>query len=85
MSRNQNEERAGLIALLDEAIEPQYPWDHNGDTADLILAAGYRQQRGLVAEIFDEFEKLLKRHCTCLSDWQLFYELKKKYLGGEQE
>ena len=37
-----------------------------------------------VAEIFDEFEKLLKRHCTCLSDWQLFHELKKKYLGGER-
>lgn len=35
-----------------------------------------------IALIFDEFEKLLKRHCTCLSDWQLFYELKKKHLGG---
>lgn len=37
-----------------------------------------------VAEIFDEFEKLLKRNCTCLNDWYLFQELKKKYLGGEQ-
>lgn len=36
-----------------------------------------------IALIFDEFEKLLKRHCTCLSDWQLFHELKKKHLGGE--
>lgn len=35
-----------------------------------------------IALIFDEFEKLLKCHCTCLSDWQLFYELKKKYLGS---
>ena len=35
-----------------------------------------------IALIFDEFEKLLKSHCTCLSDWQLFYELRKKYLGG---
>lgn len=34
-----------------------------------------------IALIFDEFEQLLKRHCTCLSDWQLFYELKKKHLG----
>ena len=38
-----------------------------------------------IALIFDEFEKLFKAHCTCLSDWQLFYELKKKHLeGGEQ-
>ena len=37
-----------------------------------------------VADIFDEFEKLLKRNCTCLNDWYLFQELKKKYLGGER-
>ena len=38
-----------------------------------------------IESLFDEFEKLLKRHCTCLSDWQLFYEMKKKYLGGERD
>lgn len=39
-----------------------------------------------IALIFDEFEKLFKAHCTCLSDWQLFYELKKKYVGcGERD
>ena len=43
------------------------------------------EEKKEIAEIFDEFEKLLKSHCTCLSDWQLFYELKKKYLGGERD
>lgn len=38
-----------------------------------------------IEALFDEFEKLLKRHCTCLSDWQLFYELKKKCLGGDRD
>lgn len=41
------------------------------------------EEKKEIAEIFDEFEKLLKSHCTCLSDWQLFYELKKKHLGSE--
>lgn len=40
------------------------------------------EEKKEIAEIFDEFEKLFKAHCTCLSDWQLFYELKKKHLGG---
>lgn len=40
------------------------------------------EEKKEIAEIFDEFERLLKRHCTCLSDWYLFQELKKKYLGG---
>ena len=39
------------------------------------------EEKKEIAKIFDEFEKLLKSHCTCLNDWQLFYELKKKYLG----
>lgn len=46
------------------------------------VAAMYEKSQTDIALIFDEFEKLLKRHCTCLSDWQLFYELKKKHLGG---
>lgn len=40
------------------------------------------EEKKELAEIFDEFEKLFKAHCTCLSDWQLFYELKKKHMGG---
>ena len=83
MEKKQIDERNSLISLLDDNIEAQYPWDNNYDLADRILAAGYRQHSALVAEIFDEFEKLLKSHCTCLSDWQLFYELKKKHLGSE--
>lgn len=42
------------------------------------------EEKNEIAEIFDEFERLLKRHCACLSDWYLFQELKKKYLGGER-
>ena len=82
-------ERQRLTELI--LNTPKIPFTINGraqgrtyqtarNIADHILANGYHH----VEEIFDEFEKLLKRHCTCLSDWQLFHELKKKYFGGEQ-
>lgn len=51
------------------------------DATEQAYKNGYAKGRAEVAEIFDEFERLFKGHCTCLSDWQLFYELKKKYLG----
>lgn len=42
-------------------------------------------KRSVAREIFDEFEKLFERNCTCLNDWHLFQELKKKYLVGERD
>ena len=32
--------RDRLIELLDECIEAEFPWDHNGDIADYLLANG---------------------------------------------
>lgn len=33
-------EKERLIKLLDECIEAEFPWDHNGDRADYLLANG---------------------------------------------
>ena len=34
------DDREKLIELLDQAIEAEFPWDHNGPVADHLIANG---------------------------------------------
>lgn len=82
MPKKEYIERVALIKFAMDCIP-----NIHGDTTMKVVKRALKAAPAspAVTEIFDEFEKLLKRNCTCLNDWYLFQELKQKYLGGERD